>query len=306
LAQHAAAAFLGMWVVMMEAMMLPYLVPMLWRYRQVVGRPGEGRLGRPSGLVGLGHLLVWTVFGMATLLALIADRTLAAADPDALWKIVHGRCVPHVEHGAGPAPCRFVDLSGGYAILKDLRGATQFLLIATTRLAGIESPEILADGAPNYWHAAWQARRYVAERAGRDIPREDIGLAINARSRRSQDQFHIHIDCVRADVKRRLADKQESHILARWIAVPLPPGGHPYLVRRVESSDLTGIDPVRLLAEEVPAAGADMGDQTLVVIGGEFRPGQEGFFLLTDRAASPDRGWGEELLDHDCAVLKGH
>jgi len=34
----AAASFLGMWAVMMVAMMLPSLVPMLWRYRQAVGR----------------------------------------------------------------------------------------------------------------------------------------------------------------------------------------------------------------------------------------------------------------------------
>ena len=40
----AAASFLGMWVVMMVAMMLPSLVPMLWRYRQVVGRTDETRL----------------------------------------------------------------------------------------------------------------------------------------------------------------------------------------------------------------------------------------------------------------------
>ena len=39
----AAASFLGMWVVMMVAMMLPSLVPMLWRYRQAVGRTGETR-----------------------------------------------------------------------------------------------------------------------------------------------------------------------------------------------------------------------------------------------------------------------
>jgi predicted metal-binding membrane protein len=44
---RAAASLLGMWVVMMVAMMLPSLVPMLWRYRQAVGRPGETRLGRP-------------------------------------------------------------------------------------------------------------------------------------------------------------------------------------------------------------------------------------------------------------------
>src|SRR2546423_6052682 len=59
----AAASFLGMWVVMMVAMMLPSLVPMLWRYRQAVTR--ETRLGRLTALVGVGYFFVWTVFGMA-------------------------------------------------------------------------------------------------------------------------------------------------------------------------------------------------------------------------------------------------
>ena len=34
----AAASFLGMWVEMVVAMMLPSLVPMLWHYRQAIGR----------------------------------------------------------------------------------------------------------------------------------------------------------------------------------------------------------------------------------------------------------------------------
>jgi predicted metal-binding membrane protein len=56
---------LGMWVVMMVAMMLPSLVPMLWRYREAVGRPGEARLGRLTALVGAGYFFVWTVLGLA-------------------------------------------------------------------------------------------------------------------------------------------------------------------------------------------------------------------------------------------------
>jgi predicted metal-binding membrane protein len=63
----AAASFLGMWIVMMAAMMLPSLVPMLWRYRQAVGRTGETRLGRLTVLMGAGYFFVWTVFGMAAL-----------------------------------------------------------------------------------------------------------------------------------------------------------------------------------------------------------------------------------------------
>jgi predicted metal-binding membrane protein len=59
----AAAMFLGMWVVMMVAMMLPSLVPMLWRYRQAVGRAGAARVDRLTALVGVGYFFVWTVFG---------------------------------------------------------------------------------------------------------------------------------------------------------------------------------------------------------------------------------------------------
>ncbi len=61
----AAASFLGMWVVMMIAMMLPSLVPMLWRYRQAVARTDATRLGQLTALVGVGYFFVWTVFGMA-------------------------------------------------------------------------------------------------------------------------------------------------------------------------------------------------------------------------------------------------
>jgi predicted metal-binding membrane protein len=60
----AAASFLRMWVVMMVAMMLPSLVPALWRYRQAVVTPDNRRLHCLTALVGLGYFLVWTVFGI--------------------------------------------------------------------------------------------------------------------------------------------------------------------------------------------------------------------------------------------------
>jgi predicted metal-binding membrane protein len=60
----AAASFVVMWVVMMVAMMLPSLTPMLWRYREIVGRSGGKRLARLTLLVGVGYFSVWTLFGM--------------------------------------------------------------------------------------------------------------------------------------------------------------------------------------------------------------------------------------------------
>jgi len=91
----AAASFLGMWVVMMVAMMTPSLVPMLQRYRRAVGGTGERRLGRLTALVGAGYFFVWTVFGMAAYplgvaLAAIEMRqpALARAVPIAVGAVV--------------------------------------------------------------------------------------------------------------------------------------------------------------------------------------------------------------------------
>src|SRR5215213_5882402 len=91
----AAASFLGMWGVMMVAMMLPSLVPMLWRYRQAVGRTGETRLGPLTALVGVGYFFVWTAFGMAAFplgvaLAAVAMQqpVLARAVPAAIGMVV--------------------------------------------------------------------------------------------------------------------------------------------------------------------------------------------------------------------------
>jgi predicted metal-binding membrane protein len=92
---RAAASFLGMWVVMMVAMMLPSLVPMLWRYREAVARTGETRLGRLTAIVGVGYFFVWTVFGMVafplgvTLAAVeMQEPALALAVPIAVGVVV--------------------------------------------------------------------------------------------------------------------------------------------------------------------------------------------------------------------------
>jgi predicted metal-binding membrane protein len=58
---NAAASFIGMWVTMMVAMMLPSLTPVLWRYRQAI----EANSGWLTALVGTGYFFVWAVLGAA-------------------------------------------------------------------------------------------------------------------------------------------------------------------------------------------------------------------------------------------------
>jgi predicted metal-binding membrane protein len=55
--------FLLMWLTMMVAMMLPSLMPILWRFRQFVSAPHGVRLDVLTACVGAGYFFVWSVFG---------------------------------------------------------------------------------------------------------------------------------------------------------------------------------------------------------------------------------------------------
>jgi len=60
----AAASFVGMWTVMMVAMMLPSLTTMLWRYGQAIDAAGATRFGWLTSIVGAAYFVVWAVVGM--------------------------------------------------------------------------------------------------------------------------------------------------------------------------------------------------------------------------------------------------
>lgn len=226
----------------------------------------------------------------------------AAADPNALWAIVNSQCVPDQRNNGDPAPCALVDLDGGeprgYAVLKDLVGATQFLLIPTERVGGIESPQILAADAPNYFADAWRARSFVEQRVGRELPKEWMSLAINSADARSQDQLHIHIDCVRADVRQALT-AHATDIGSTWQPFPVELAGQRYRALALQGSDLDADNPFQLLYDGLPP-GDTMGAQTLVVVGNTGVDGRPGFVLLAghDDAARPGSGHGEDLQDH--------
>ena len=125
-----------------------------------------------------GEMLKLVIGGCVAAVAVIAtalfltDATARAFDPNALWNIVHGQCVPNQEQHGDPKPCAEVNLKEGvghgYAVLKDINGATQYLLIPTDRIVGIESPELRTPGATNYFAAAWEARRFVEKALGQD------------------------------------------------------------------------------------------------------------------------------------------
>lgn len=83
-----AAAFLGMWTLMMAAMMLPSLLPMLWRYRLAVDSSGGSRLGPLIVTVGAAYFFVWTAFGMVAFPLSVALATPALRNPIGVGAVV--------------------------------------------------------------------------------------------------------------------------------------------------------------------------------------------------------------------------
>jgi CDP-diacylglycerol pyrophosphatase len=229
----------------------------------------------------------------------------SAGDPDALWKIVHTECVPAAAEGkVPPLPCDDVDVSEGlergHVLLKDRVGVAQYLLIPTARLTGIEDPRLLAPGAPDYFAAAWAARDLVSRRLPRPLTRAETSLALNSPQARSQNELHIHIDCVSADV-RDAVKAHADEVAAEWAEFPVPLAGRTWRAMRVVGATLSGQDPVRLLAA---APGSDMGRASIAAVGATFAHGGDGFVLF---AAFSGEGMfqgasAEMLQDHSCAM----
>jgi CDP-diacylglycerol pyrophosphatase len=226
-------------------------------------------------------------------------------DPNALWKIVHDQCVPDQKQAHDPAPCAAVFMEGnpgGYAILKDRDGASQFLLIPTERISGIEDARLIREPGFGFFQDAWAARHFVFERLGKALPRDDVGLAVNSPVGRTQNQLHIHIDCVRADVRDALLRAEGKIGFDRPSPVHLV--GRDYSAMKIASADLSGIDPFELVAK---AAGANaMKKATAALVGATFASGESGFYLLYLEAkpAAGEFASSEELLDHDCALAR--
>ena len=137
-------------------------------------------------------------------------------------------------------------------------------------------------------------------RLGKRLPREAVALAINSKWARSQDQLHVHVDCAATSVIKVLAGYR-SALDAHWRAMTEPLKGRVYFARRLDSSDLEDVQPVRLLADELEGAKGHVGDYSLAAIGADFA-GTPGFVLLADSFSLEGGGHAEDIQDHSCEI----
>jgi CDP-diacylglycerol pyrophosphatase len=254
---------------------------------------------------------LWLRAGLAgtalCVIAFVAVLKPAFADRMTLWNIVHGACAPHEEAGQGPAPCVDVDIKAGedkgVALLKDLHGVAQELAIPTGRVIGIEDPQLLSPGAPDYFAYAWKERAALETILKRPLPREAVGVAVNSMYARSQDQLHLHIDCMDKGVVAALGGYQDA-LDATFRPMTIALNGRTYWARAVTSADLAQATPFTLLADGIAGARAQMGAWSILLVGATIK-GEPGFVLLADHAEMLGGGHAEALQDHECAIAGG-
>ena len=238
------------------------------------------------------------------ILATVTTPTHSAsvANRGALWVVVHDICVPAYKIIGVGFPCVEVNIADGpdrgFAVLPAPSSATRVVVVPTTPISGIESPELLRANAPNYWEAAWEARRFVEEKARRQLPRDKIGMAINSAVSRSQDQLHIHVACVAPEVAGFLR-RHQAEIHGSWSPLSSALFGHRLAAMKVETDSLGNVDPFKLLARGLPSRKSSMRSRTLAVIGVTFGDGKVGFYLLANALGDPPLS-AEALLDDKC------
>ena len=229
---------------------------------------------------------------------LLASAAAGRDDGDGLWHVVHDLCLPMQRTLNHPFPCLDVNTQRGFVVLRAPYDQTRLLVVPTRRVTGIESPSLLQDNMPPLWSIGWRERGRVAEAAGKPLNWNDVGMAVNSQPRRTQDQLHIHVDCVDPRLRRALAVKS-SHLTSQWSTLDLAPWGDQYRVRSVSAAELDQ-NLFKLVADQIPGARSEMGQQSIAVVGLPDGQNQQRLALLVNS----DAGHAEELLDHSCMILR--
>jgi CDP-diacylglycerol pyrophosphatase len=137
----------------------------------------------------------------------------------------------------------------------------------------------------------------MKKKYGAIISDEEISLAINSAFARSQNQLHIHISCIRSDVKL-LISQNLDRINDDWSLFPGGILGHAYVARRISLSQLEMKNAFQLLANDLPEAKNHMNEFGLGLVAVKEKNGEMDFIMLADR-----RGFMEEIQDHQCSQL---
>ena len=123
----------------------------------------------------------------------------------------------------------------------------------------------------------------------------DVGLVVNASVGRSQDQLHIHLDCLKPAVRSAL-QQHASAFTARWTPLKVPLEGARYFGLKIGASQAEGFNPFASLAS-LPGP-RNLHATSLAVVSAPANDPRGGFYILAYRGR---RSPVEKLLDPTCS-----
>jgi CDP-diacylglycerol pyrophosphatase len=224
------------------------------------------------------------------------------AGRDALRQVVQNQCLSNWQKHHEPSPCERIWLSSpqpdspGYAVLEDRKGGAHYLLIPLQTFSGVDSAELLDPDLPNYFAEAWSARDLLDSYVGHAVPRTAVGLAVNSPRARDQDQFHIHVECLRPEVFDAL-HAAAAQLTDKWS--PITVIGLTYQAIRLADKSLDAVRPFDLVAQLSPNARHHLETYTVLIAGMQYSDGA-GFAILASTGPT-----AELLLDPGCTVAGG-
>ncbi|ACL58364.1 CDP-diacylglycerol diphosphatase [Methylobacterium nodulans] len=245
----------------------------------------------------------WHSIRCYLLLCLILAPAAAATEPtrNLLWVTLQ-TCILTKRMTGRALPCLAVDLGDkdrpGTAVLRAPGQATHVVVMPTERVVGLEDPQLQQRPGTAYWQAALAARHYVTEALGGRLTAYDVGLAVNSIGGRSQDQLHIHLDCVQPSVQAAL-QHYASTIGSTWAAMPIALQGSRFFALRVGADQMRDLNPFAALGH-LPGRRTELRDTSLAMISVSGESGTRDFVLLAYR--DPE-AHAEKLLDHACTAL---
>ena len=228
-----------------------------------------------------------------------------AAESQALWQVVRA-CVADYQTTGAFFPCLSVDLTGGIergvVVLRSPFGAPDTVLSPTRQVVGVEDPWLQSPEAPDYFAAALSARAFVAKPDGSAPRLDEIALAVNSRSTRTQDQLHIHIGCASRQVRQAMRLQAAVMKVGEWTRFDSLVPGSDLWAFRTGRADLAQTDPFRLAAERFAVRNADLGRLMVGVVGTKIAKRVELVVLVADHGAQERNGhlWAEDVVDSDC------
>ena len=245
---------------------------------------------------------------LIVLAVLLPVAAATAAERGLLWRVVQ-TCVATESLVGAPFPCLAVNvkagLDRGFAVVRAPFEATHVVVTPTVRTIGIEAGRLQAPNAPNYFADAWASRHFATDSLPKRPGQTDMALAVNSRPGRSQDQLHIHVDCIRQDVKRALAAQSDIIHTGDWTRVVVMPRAPRYLATALDESDLSTTNLFALVQKGLAIDPGDMDEMTIVVVGADLG-GRPGFYVLARHRIenSRDEAHGEALMDHACKAFR--